>query len=85
MSLEKEQRIADPRVVARVRARDPYCQVCGRPRTDVHHIKTRGSGGDDVEENLIGLCRECHSKAHNGEVSRERLLRVLRDKWGYDV
>lgn len=29
-----------------------------------HHIKTRGAGGGDVEENLIPLCAAHHSEIH---------------------
>lgn len=28
---------------------------------DVDHIKTRGSGGKDVKENCMTLCRRCHT------------------------
>lgn len=30
-----------------------------------------GAGGDDVEENLIEVCRICHTKIHNGEITIE--------------
>jgi 5-methylcytosine-specific restriction endonuclease McrA len=44
------------------------CELgCGRRAVDIHHIDSRGSGGDptgkkDVIENLMGLCRKCHEK-----------------------
>jgi 5-methylcytosine-specific restriction endonuclease McrA len=45
------------------------CEACGEVAVDVHHIEDRGAGGDpqgkrDVIENLIGLCRRCHDRAH---------------------
>jgi 5-methylcytosine-specific restriction endonuclease McrA len=41
------------------------CENCGKnPPSDAHHIKTRGSGGGDELENLIALCRACHTKVH---------------------
>lgn len=41
-----------------------WCQACeAYPATEVHHIKARCAGGDDSEENLIDLCRECHRHA----------------------
>ena len=48
------------------------CEWCwNAPIVDVHHIVPKGIGGrkgaDDVE-NLIGLCRECHRKAHASEI-----------------
>lgn len=41
------------------------CEICGSRARDVHHIESRGMGGDptkkrDVIENLMGLCRRCH-------------------------
>lgn len=32
--------------------------------TVAHHLKTRGSGGDDVASNLISLCVRHHSEIH---------------------
>lgn len=45
------------------------CQVCGKKgATEKHHKKSKGSGGDDTEENLIEVCRICHTKIHTGEI-----------------
>jgi len=61
------------------RARKARCEVCGSTwAVQVHHIKTRGSGGDDSPDNLIALCVECHSKAHSGQLTKQRLLEVKR-------
>jgi len=38
------------------------CVCCGALGCDPAHIKTRGSGGDDDETNVIPLCRECHTE-----------------------
>jgi len=32
----------------------------------LHHIISRGAGGDDSEENCMGICQECHDKIHRG-------------------
>jgi len=40
------------------------CEMCGQVAVDVHHITYRSSGGKDEIENLIALCRSCHSLAH---------------------
>jgi 5-methylcytosine-specific restriction endonuclease McrA len=38
------------------------CQTCGRPdRLQVHHIRSRGRLGDDIDQNLITLCADCHN------------------------
>jgi 5-methylcytosine-specific restriction endonuclease McrA len=41
------------------------CQLCGSPSNlEVHHHRFRSQSGSDVEENLITLCHNCHSKEH---------------------
>lgn len=45
------------------------CELCGkRGQTEKHHIKTKGSGGNDTKDNLIEICRVCHTKIHQGEI-----------------
>ena len=49
--------------------RDNYtCQICGKKhvRLEVHHIIYRSQGGTDDENNLITLCKDCHSDVHDG-------------------
>ena len=42
------------------------CEFCAwRAMTDVHHIAGRGGPDPHRLDNLIGLCRECHDKAHS--------------------
>ena len=48
------------------------CEVCGKSAVDIHHVNGRGKG-KDVIENLIALCRDCHIKAHNHEISKQEL------------
>jgi len=40
------------------------CMVCGKTNVDRCHIKTKGSGGGDDEQNIILLCREHHVEQH---------------------
>ena len=47
------------------RSNDP-CVVCGASPTDIDHIKTRGSGGEDEEFNRWSLCRTHHIEKHHG-------------------
>lgn len=35
------------------------CLICGN-KSDACHVKSRGSGGDDIDSNLINLCRFHH-------------------------
>ncbi len=53
------------RVILRDRQR---CQKCGKALTleecEIHHIRTRGKGGDDQIDNLECICRRCHQKEH---------------------
>lgn len=46
--------------------RDGYrCALCDSvDGIQIHHIVPRGKGGTDLDENLICLCRHCHSLAH---------------------
>jgi HNH endonuclease len=68
-----EQRIKDPDLLARFRlehAGEP-CEICEkRIGTDPHHKRFRSQSGDDVDENLIWLCRSCHDDIHSGRISR---------------
>ena len=73
MSLDKPHRIQDRKAV--MAARRDECEICGLWTGNfahVHHIRTRGAGGNDVPENLISLCWKCHEKVHRG------LLKVKR-------
>jgi len=40
------------------------CAVCGSLVTCAHHIKSKGSGGHDVESNLMALCQQHHNEVH---------------------
>jgi len=41
------------------------CAACRAwQNVSAHHIKSRGSGGHDIPENLIPLCIRCHIEIH---------------------
>ena len=43
-------------------AREPLCEECGKPATDVDHIVPRSRGGAPFDPaNLQSLCASCHS------------------------
>jgi 5-methylcytosine-specific restriction endonuclease McrA len=60
-------REAYQQVCRQVLQRDGWrCQQCGsRTNLQVHHILLRSQSGDDIEENLITLCSECHDEIHS--------------------
>ena len=65
-------------VVAEVLARaEGVCEGCrtpapfqrrsdGTPYLEVHHRRQLANGGEDVVENAVALCPNCHRKAHHG-------------------
>ena len=62
--LPKNKRIVNKKLLQDKKGK---CQICGKKgATEKHHKKTKGSGGDDTEENLIEVCRICHTKIHTG-------------------
>lgn len=87
----KKLRIKDKTVFAKVVERDHgVCLACmyGEPNgmsgsAHIHHIKTRGSGGDDTLENLITLCATHHYYAHQRVLKAERLREILSNAYGY--
>lgn len=47
----------------------PFCELCFKnhmlvPVEQVHHIKPIAEGGTHERNNLISLCKSCHSKLH---------------------
>ena len=40
------------------------CLCCHSTNVDMHHLKTRKSGGSDDDYNLVPLCRQHHVMAH---------------------
>ncbi|MCL2072081.1 MAG: HNH endonuclease [Oscillospiraceae bacterium] len=48
-------------------SKQPLCADCEKagklkPATEVHHIISIADGGSDSHENLMGLCKSCHSR-----------------------
>lgn len=61
----KTKRIVDEKLLAKMRNRN--CDACNKPGPNqACHIKTRGSGGDDIESNLYTGCFECHDLQGKG-------------------
>ena len=88
----KVKRIVDAKAIERVRVyAHGICEYCGCACiVHVHHIKSKGSGGHDIEENLIALCTFCHDKAHKVRITKIVLLEIaearameIRDRYGH--
>lgn len=44
------------------------CEICQAKAVDIHHLEIKGMGGSktkDYIENLIAICRSCHTKCHS--------------------
>lgn len=55
----------------------PYCEECLKNRKltkaeEVHHIIPLNDGGTHADENLMSLCKSCHS----------RITAKMGDRWG---
>lgn len=62
--LAKKKRLVDKALLKSLH--DAQCFICGRTEgTAGHHLKTKGSGGDDVAENLLPLCVKHHREVHD--------------------
>ncbi len=69
------------------------CELCLKrvKNRDPHHIHTRGAGRLDIRINLIALCTafsggdNCHQRAHDGHVPRDRLLAIVAKREGWKV
>lgn len=60
------------------------CEVCRSKAVDIHHIDSRGMGGNpsrdkDKIENLQALCRQCHTN-YGDDPKCFELLKHLHEK-----
>ena len=83
-AIPKNSRIVNKKLL---KDKTGICEICGKKtNTEKHHIKTKGSGGDDVSDNLIEVCRNCHIRIHTGEIPKQVLLKIKgkKDGWRLD-
>jgi hypothetical protein len=77
----KPTRKQDLDLIEEIRKEQTICMLRGHGKCfgglDMHHIKSRGSGGEDVRGNLILLCRHHHQMAHNGKISKSVLYEAI--------
>lgn len=61
------------------------CEHCGKVgRTDPHHVYAKGNECRlDIRENLVALCRRCHTEHHSGHSpTRRELLAIVARREG---
>ena len=52
--------------------RDKICYICQKhSATDAHHLTYERLGVENLETDLIGVCRTCHNRIHNHELLQE--------------
>lgn len=75
----KNKRIKDKK---KIDDKTHNCEYCHKKNcwTNKHHVKTKGSGGNDTDDNLIELCGTCHRKVHDGIISKEELLEKIKNR-----
>jgi hypothetical protein len=64
LSLVKPKRIFDLALLKTYRDMPCACRPPHIGQVTGHHIKSKGSGGDDVPSNIIPLCMSHHSEIH---------------------
>jgi hypothetical protein len=80
LPLAKRMRVIDRAALDRARNRGG-CEVPGCPHVgtvDAAHIKSKGSGGDDTDDNLVSLCRLHHTLHHDGKIQDEDLRAIVK-------
>lgn len=79
--IEKNERISNPKLIKAMKDIG-WCEYCGKKngQLETHHIKSKSSGGNDVKDNLIVLCFECHRIVHDGNISRDELRRIVSER-----
>ena len=65
---------------------EPYCQFCGAPATEVHHVRPH-NGDPELfydADNLMSICHSCHVKETQKESEeRKKQRQVDRRKLWY--
>lgn len=78
MSEEYPQRISRPIKLTRKRDNEK-CVICGfNVLVEVHHIRPKREGGEDIIENLITLCPNHHTMADRRLITQENLLALIK-------
>lgn len=56
-----------------------YCLLCGRPRTDIHHLVWGNSKRQlaDSDGLTIPLCKECHNQMHHSTKQMQVMSHIV--------
>lgn len=81
----KPRRILDAKAIVRAKLMYPYCAACvAGPASNGHHVLPADRFGDDVVENIVGICGTgtslCHG-AHHGNPYTQLVL-DMRERGG---
>lgn len=86
VTVPKRKRIRNRALRKRMREDTPWCERCGKPsHGGAHHIKYQSQSGDDVRENLIMLCFDCHRGIHDARYKRDELLAIVAQREGKTI
>lgn len=67
----KQKRAINNKLLKEVGSRPCYvCNYKGSINNDAHHVKSKKSGGEDVESNLVSLCRKHHQEIHQYGINK---------------
>lgn len=75
LDVGRSERLATPRQAKAIRLRQRgVCAApsCWHPIAHNHHVKWWSQGGRTDLDNLIGLCRKCHTLVHTGRLELAR-------------
>ena len=53
---------------------DHHCLLCKNPIEHYHHIVHKADNGSDTVENMVGLCKKCHTRVHKNQKVEEKVL-----------
>lgn len=77
-SFSKQKRIVSLENILSVKKHNCEFEGCNRKTEGLpHHIRSVGSGGDDIKENLIQLCSFHHIEAHSGKIKKQTLFLIV--------
>lgn len=75
---KRDGRIKDPDLMRQAHWAFDECVICGAIDISIHHVLSRGQGGDDVWEDLVPLCGSGTTGCHGGvEAGLDSVCRAL--------